>query len=326
MSRQLIRSSALAAIATLCTTSAWAQLSAVTEDFESLDAGDTSALGASGWLVFGNVYDGVSGDFLFGYGPFPAPNDGAAFSAVVTGEGGADQGDQQLSVFSDYNNVDQHGAGNLVEANVFREQTVGAEDVGSTYTFTFDAKRGNIELGTTAIAFIKTLDPANGFALTNFLIVDTTAIADEWGTFSLSIAIDAGLENQLLQVGFSNTATNFEGSGIFYDNVDFSPQADDTDGDGVADASDNCLVDANADQRDTDGDGFGNACDGDFNNDCSTDFSDLGILRDEFFSVGDVDTDMDGDGNTNFIDLGLFREDFFVGPGPSGVPNICEGG
>ncbi|MGR0482967.1 MAG: choice-of-anchor Q domain-containing protein [Candidatus Electronema sp. V4] len=37
--------------------------------------------------------------------------------------------------------------------------------------------------------------------------------------------------------------------------------ADDTDGDGIADASDNCPLVANADQTDSDGDGTGDACD-----------------------------------------------------------------
>jgi len=37
--------------------------------------------------------------------------------------------------------------------------------------------------------------------------------------------------------------------------------ADDTDGDGIANAVDNCVLVANADQTDTDGDGLGDACD-----------------------------------------------------------------
>jgi hypothetical protein len=31
--------------------------------------------------------------------------------------------------------------------------------------------------------------------------------------------IHAGLVGQLLQYGFSNTVTNYQGSGIFYDNI-----------------------------------------------------------------------------------------------------------
>jgi hypothetical protein len=33
------------------------------------------------------------------------------------------------------------------------------------------------------------------------------------------LLIDAGLVDQLLQVGFAATASNYEPSGVFYDNV-----------------------------------------------------------------------------------------------------------
>jgi hypothetical protein len=190
------------------------------QDFEGLDQANVNALAEDGWLVFGNVF-GPDGTYWYGYGVFPAPNDGSAFCAIVQGEGGAEQGAQQLSVFSDYNNTD-HGAGAFIEANVFQEQTIMAGDVGSTWMFSFQAKRGNIEGQTTAVAFIKTLDPNNGFALTNFITIDMTSIPDTWGGYDLSIAIDASLEGQILQFGFASTATLYQGSGIFYDNIHWS--------------------------------------------------------------------------------------------------------
>ena len=122
------------------------------QDFEGLNQADTGALAADGWLVFANVFapDGAS---LDGYGVFPAPNDGAAFCAIAIGEGGAEQGDQQLVAFSDYNNTD-HAVGNLIEALVFQEFLIEAGDVGETWVFDFQAKRGNIEGASTAMAFI----------------------------------------------------------------------------------------------------------------------------------------------------------------------------
>lgn len=92
----------------------------------------------------------------------------------------------------------------------------------------------------------------------------------------------------------------------------------DGDGDGVADAVDNCTAVANADQRDTNGDGFGNACDADLDNDNVVNFIDLGLLRSVFFSA-DPDADFNGDGVVNFIDLGIMRASFFGSPGPSGT-------
>ncbi|MBW2588021.1 MAG: hypothetical protein JRD92_13910, partial [Deltaproteobacteria bacterium] len=125
-----------------------------TENFESLDQGSPTALGDDpsppwgvGWVVFGSVFDGTSGDFLFGYGTFPAPNGTDGFSSIALDQGGVDQGDQVLVIFSDYGNAAEQMAGNRVEANTFRERTIVAGDVGTTISFAFDAKRGNINEG-----------------------------------------------------------------------------------------------------------------------------------------------------------------------------------
>ncbi len=202
-------------------TAAIADIADYSQDFESLNMASPTALGDDGWLVGANVFD-AAGGFLYNYFSFPAPNGGAGFSAIASGQGGTAQGAQQLSVYNDYNNQD-HGVGNLIEANVFREYIVGASDVGSTKTFSFDAKLGNLEGGSSAVAFIKTLDQNNGFALTNFVTIDMTNTPSEWNSYSMDLAIDASLEGQIFQIGFYSVATNFEGSGVFYDNINLVP-------------------------------------------------------------------------------------------------------
>jgi len=187
------------------------------QDFEGLVQADPDALGNDGWLVFGNVY-APDQTHLYSYGPFSAPNHNLAFCQIVLGEGGEEQGDQVLSVFSDYENLD-HANGNLIESNVYREQAIGVADVGTTWRFKFDHKRGNIDGNSTAHAFIKTLDPNNEYITTRLLTAEMTSIPDTWGADSLQISIDATLEGQILQFGFNNMATNYEASGIFYDNV-----------------------------------------------------------------------------------------------------------
>lgn len=210
-----------AALIALVGSSAMADIADYSQDFEALDMNSPTALGDDGWLVGANVFD-AGGGFLYNYFAFPAPNGGPAFSAIASGQGGAAQGAQQLSVYNDYNNAD-HGVGNLIEANVFREYIVGASDVGTTKTFSFDAKLGNLEGGSSAVAFIKTLDQNNGFALTNFVTIDMTNTPTEWTGYSMDLAIDASLEGQIFQIGFYSVATNFEGSGVFYDNVNLVP-------------------------------------------------------------------------------------------------------
>jgi len=201
-----------------------AALNVYIQDFESLVQADPAALSNDGWWVFGNVFSPDHSAYYYGYGPFPAPNPGGGFSAIVTGEGGGGQGAQQLNIYSDYNNGD-HANGNLIEANVYHEQTIGAGDVGKTVVFMFDAKRGNLVAPTTAAAFIKTLNPMAGYATTHFVTADMTSIPQTWDTYSVSLAIDAGLVGQLLQFGFMSTATNYAGSGVFYDNIQFLPDS-----------------------------------------------------------------------------------------------------
>lgn len=190
------------------------------QDFEDLLQTDGFALSADGWVVYGNVYDS-SMTWMYGYGVFPAPNNNLAFSNIVIGEGGDEQGLQQLSIFSDYESA-EHAAGNWVESNVFHEQTIVAGDVGQIWRFAFQAKRGNIAGASTAAAFIKTIDPTNGYAMTNLVTADMTAIPDVWGGYSVQLEIIPELVGQLFQFGFMCVATNYESSGIFYDNIDFN--------------------------------------------------------------------------------------------------------
>ncbi|NNE20718.1 MAG: hypothetical protein HKN10_19790 [Myxococcales bacterium] len=122
------------------------------EDFESLDQTSETALAddpappwGDGWLVFANAFL-PDGSPAYNYGAFVAPNGTPGFCSVASGEGGVGQGDQQLVIYSDYDNQDQ-ALGYRIEALTFRERTVVAGDIGSTLTLSFDAKRGDINEG-----------------------------------------------------------------------------------------------------------------------------------------------------------------------------------
>lgn len=220
--RPKVTTALAAAILLVAPLASQAALTSYTQDFETLAQADPGALGADGWKVFGNVFSPDHTVYYYGYGPFPAPNNSGGFSGI---DFNADPGHalQNLVVISDYNNGD-HAVGNQIEANVFQEQVVGAADVGNTWTFQFDAKLGNLAPPMTALAFIKTLNPAAGYAMTNFITVDMTAIPNTWGTYFCSIVIDASLDGQILQFGFANTGSNYTPSGVFYDNVSFKKE------------------------------------------------------------------------------------------------------
>ena len=107
----------------------------------------------------------------------------------------------------------------------------------------------------------------------------------------------------------------------------------DSDGDGILDDADNCLLYANADQRDTDDDNIGNACDADIvpvsNNDCLVNVRDLAAFRVAFLTTPgqsdwSPDADFNGDSVVNLLDLARLKAMFFGAPGPSGLPNACD--
>jgi len=97
----------------------------------------------------------------------------------------------------------------------------------------------------------------------------------------------------------------------------------DGDGDGVADPVDNCATLANATQCDSDGDGFGNRCDGDLNNNGSTNAQDTGLFRAQLGqpspATGRNKADLNCNGAVNAQDTGLFRQLLGAPPGPSGL-------
>lgn len=197
------------------------------EDFESFDPNAPSILGDTGWLAFGDVFDGSTMHLLDAYGPDPAPNGAAAFSVIVSGEGEAAQGERQLSVFSDHENTD-HAAGNLVAGTAYWERTITVADVGRTIRVAFDAKRGSINdpgdslcpCGGVADVFIETLDPATGFATTSLVAEDTSALPDAWARYELSLPIETSFVGHLLRVGFTAIASDCQPSSNFYDNVE----------------------------------------------------------------------------------------------------------
>jgi hypothetical protein len=238
------------------------------EDFEALTLDDPAAVGpaGAGFRYFADVWGNFDGDppWLVGedialnsyFGDAPnasAPGIPDGFSAIETGDGGPEQGDQYVSIFSDYNSPDQNGqgvCGNFVDndpctinTSVFIEpfnQTDGliaAEDLGFCWTFSFDARSnpgvgiadatidngGNfLQAPTSASAYLKTLNPQNAFNTTNDVRVDMTNISNtDWVRFSINLELsDPLLVGQILQFGFNTIATEFDASAVLYDNLE----------------------------------------------------------------------------------------------------------
>lgn len=245
-SKKLVSAAAVSSIAVAAFFSAQssAQVTAFSHDFEGLGLEDLGTdISDLGWQVAGQAFDGSSpfpGLFSYFYGLFPAPNGGPGFSSIATGDatsGGV--GTQYLNVYNDYNNTGEHDTGvSVVNALVLQEFTITAADIGAVITFSFDAKRpdfvddgfggdaspavgANCTVPCIASAFLKTLDPNAGFAATNLLEEDMSAISQStWGAYSFTLDLsDPLLVGQVLQMGFENTTTSYNNTGVYYDNV-----------------------------------------------------------------------------------------------------------
>ena len=106
-------------------------------------------------------------------------------------------------------------------------------------------------------------------------------------------------------------------------NVKAVNNINDTDGDGIANHVDNCILIANPAQRDSDNDGYGNWCDGDLDQDGDIDWNDVnrshwffGVLGDDSYNP---DADINGDNIVNTTDTQLIKEmmNNLGKPGPS---------
>ena len=107
----------------------------------------------------------------------------------------------------------------------------------------------------------------------------------------------------------------------------------DHDDDGVPDSRDNCILDANPDQRDLSGSGIGNICNGDVTGDGVVNQADLTALVLLVHRPGGANTaaakraDMNGDGVLNYQDEALLSQWIKQRglPGPSGVRGQSAG-
>jgi len=217
-------------LVTIVTISGISFSTAVNADLVSYSTGfessPTTGLIGDGWNNYVNQF-ATDGSYAGGYeyvggGAGGAPAGGPQVSAIVAGQTGPEQGLQALVVYSDYDNGFFMTNGNpaALETNVFQGQTVGAGDIGNTWRFSFDAKRGNIEAPATASAFIKVFD-AN-FNLLSFPQYDTSDLSIDWGTYSIDLTMDPVYEGAILQFGFLTNTGGYVGSGNYYDNVNFA--------------------------------------------------------------------------------------------------------
>ena len=205
-----------------------AALVSYSENFESMNATSSTALSDAGFVIYSNTYiDQGLTNLVSSTGPNPARNDYRAIAQVVIGQGGPAQGNQQLFAFSNELSLNQNTM--YVDALTLQQQKISAADLGSTWSFSFDAKQGNIAGTSSASAWIRAVDivrdTTSGKQTTTILdeqLLDTTSLGLNWGSYEVSLYIEPSWENKILQFGVKSAATDRTPSGVYYDNFNLT--------------------------------------------------------------------------------------------------------
>ena len=187
-----------------------AALASYSENFESLNAISSTALSDAGFVIYENSYNDQGLTTLVNSaGTNLARNDYRGFAQVVI-----EQSNQQLKVFSNYLNRDQ--STKYIDALTLQQQTIGADDLGSTWTFSFDAKQGDITGTSSASAWIRTIDGGSTLGENR---LNTTSLGLNWGSYAVSLYIDPLWNGMTLEFGVNSAATDYTMSGVYYDNL-----------------------------------------------------------------------------------------------------------
>ena len=215
-----------------------ASLRSYTQDFEGmtpLQGFPPNDLEADGWQIFGTAYDADPytgpANIMYQYGPFEAANgDPGSIQGVQTGQGGPAQGDVVLAKYTDYNNPDHTVVPftpgmpkYYISAATFQTQTLSTSNLDDVWRFAYDAKIGNLELDSSAQAYIQLLG-SDGVQKA-FLSNDSTSLPDTWGRYFLDVdlsTIEEAMIGDTLNFGLIATATDYRGSAVLYDNLNFA--------------------------------------------------------------------------------------------------------
>ncbi len=248
-------------------------------------------------------------------GPFPPQFDLSSLATGDASEGftlnGVDTSEVSGNSVSTAGDLNGDGVGDLL-IGAMNGRPGGRIRAGKSYVvYGLDTGRGTSFPAQFELSSLAAGDGSAGFVLnggdaSSMLGIAVSAAGDMNGD---------GIEDVVVGEGFTSNAG--QRTYVVFGRAD-------TDADGLHDATDNCVLVANADQRDTNSDGFGNACDADLDNNCTVDFLDLAVMKSVFFT-SEADADLSGDASVGFSDLAILKQSMFQSPGPSGMPNDCEG-
>lgn len=171
------------------------------------------------WTWGGNQFnDAACTEYDSSYGffrpDFNAPDAGPQVSSLSPQFNAEPDAPKQMVFYSDYNNADFGGAADkCVEVRIIREvNPITADDVG-VYEFSYETTADSLALSDAARA-------GAGIWVNYAQVASDSSLPA--GSYTIDFEITDDMVGGVLQYGFFNKSSNYQDTGVKYDNVSFA--------------------------------------------------------------------------------------------------------
>ncbi len=185
------------------------------DNFEASGAGGATKLGAP-WTMNKEVFTS-QGVYVGGY----YPNSTFGPNAIVTGQGGTEQGTYSGKLYPDFDGWWGDWTDNkLVKTSLLFNKTLTAEDIApGVIQMDFNFKTPAIGANASVVAFAKLLN--SDFSQT-WYTQTVSLTGSDWSSAATKLVFDGSQVGANAQFGFTVSSSNYQAADLYIDNVTIS--------------------------------------------------------------------------------------------------------